>query len=67
MAKIKYQYFDANSGIGQTGPANHAIGSLDYGNSHGLRYSSPWPWIFAVGISLAMWASLGWIIWVFMR
>jgi hypothetical protein len=67
MAKIKYQYFDANSEIGQSSLANHAIGSLDYGNSHGLRYSSPWPWIFAVGISLAMWASLGWIIWVFMK
>jgi hypothetical protein len=67
MAKIKYQYFDANSGIGQTDLANHAIGSLDYGNSHGLRYSSPWPWIFAISISLAMWASIGWIIWVFVR
>jgi hypothetical protein len=67
MAKIEYQYFDANSGIGQTDLANDAFGSLDYGNSHGLRYSSPWPWIFAISISLAMWASLGWIIWVFVR
>jgi hypothetical protein len=67
MAKIKYQYFDANPGIRQIDQDNRAIGSVDYGNSHGLRYSSPWPWIFAVGVSLAMWASLGWVIWVSVR
>jgi hypothetical protein len=67
MAKTIYQYFDANPGIGKIGQANHAIRGVDYENSDRLRYSSPWPWIFALGISLAMWASLGWIIWIFTR
>jgi hypothetical protein len=67
MAKIKHEYFDANLEIGKIGQVHHAIGSVGYGNSHGLRYSSPWPWIFAICISLAMWASLGWVIWVFTR
>ncbi len=30
----------------------------------GLRYSSPWPWIFAGIISLAMWTSAAWLVWV---
>jgi hypothetical protein len=28
-----------------------------------LRYSSPWPWINAVTISLGMWGGIGWVIW----
>jgi hypothetical protein len=67
MAKIKYQYFDANPGIDKVGQSNRAIRSMDYRNTAGLRYSSPWPWIFALGISLAMWASLGWVVWASMR
>jgi hypothetical protein len=67
MAKITYQYFDANPGISKIGQTNHAIRSVDYGNTDGLRYSSPWPWIFALGISLTMWAFLGWVIWASMR
>jgi hypothetical protein len=67
MGKTIYQYFDANPGIGKIGQANHAIRGMDYENSAPLRYSSPSPWIFAIGISLAMWASLGWVIWASMR
>lgn len=29
----------------------------------GLRYSSPLPWILALGIAITMWALLAWVIW----
>lgn len=27
------------------------------------RYSSPMPWIVAIILSLALWATLGWFLW----
>jgi hypothetical protein len=33
-------------------------------NHPGLKYSSPRPWLLALSLSLAIWALLGWIIWV---
>jgi hypothetical protein len=30
---------------------------------HGIRYSSPWPWILAIVLSLMLWAMLGWYLW----
>jgi len=30
-----------------------------------IRFSSPWPWILAIVLSLALWAMLGWLIWWF--
>jgi hypothetical protein len=67
MAEIRHQYFDAQPGLFNVSQAEHTIGSVDYQSVSGLRYSSPWPWIFAGAISLAMWASLGWVIWVATR
>ena len=29
----------------------------------GLRYSSPWPWVSAIMISLLLWAGIGAAIW----
>jgi hypothetical protein len=40
---------------------------VDSGDFRLLQHSSPWPWIFATIISLAMWASLGWLVWVSVR
>jgi hypothetical protein len=37
--------------------------SAPYGPA--LRYSSPWPWVLALMISGAMWATIGWLIWKF--
>jgi hypothetical protein len=28
-----------------------------------IRYSSPWPWILAIVLSLMLWAMLGWYLW----
>ncbi len=28
-----------------------------------LRYSSPWPWVLALAISLTIWLGAAWLIW----
>jgi len=33
------------------------------GPREGLRYSSPWPWVLATVLSLALWAMFGWYLW----
>jgi hypothetical protein len=66
MVEIRRQNFDAQPGLFNVSQAERTIRSVDYQNVS-LRYSSPWPWIFAGAISLAMWASLGWVIWVSTR
>ena len=30
-----------------------------------LRYSSPWPWLFAIGISAVLWAVVAVVAWLF--
>jgi hypothetical protein len=69
MAEIKHQYFDfgVDPRVTNVGLANRAIGDVDSGDFRLLQHSSPWPWIFATIISLAMWASLGWLVWVSVR
>jgi len=29
----------------------------------GLSYSSLWPWIFAIVLSMGFWAMFGWLLW----
>jgi hypothetical protein len=70
MAELQHQFFAAGPIAGNIGPANPAIGDEDIRYIRGLRYSSPWPWIFAGVIGLAMWASLAslaWLVWVSVR
>jgi hypothetical protein len=31
--------------------------------SDGLRYSSPWPWVRAIVMSMMLWALIGWYFW----
>jgi hypothetical protein len=64
MADIKYQYRDITPAIDDINQVRQAIETL---NHPCLEYSSPWPWILATGISLAMWASLGWILWIVLK
>jgi len=28
-----------------------------------IHYSSPWPWVLAIVLSVALWALLGWFLW----
>jgi hypothetical protein len=49
--------------IRRIGQVDHAIRDSRFRSADGLRYSSPWPWTLALAVSLAMWASLAWLIW----
>ena len=58
MAETHYEYRDI-SHLNESDLSRDAIETL---NHPGLEYSSPKPWILALSLSLAMWATLGWII-----
>jgi hypothetical protein len=63
MAETHYEYRDT-SRLDESGLSGHAIEAL---NHPGLKYSSPKPWILALSVSLAMWAALGWVIWMLFK
>lgn len=63
MAETHYEYRDP-SRLDESGRSLHAIETL---NHPGLKYSSPKPWFLALGVSLAMWAALGRVIWILFK
>ena len=67
LMSVKHQYFRAGPNLGDIGQTRHAIGNPKITHFQGLRYSSPRTWIFVGAISPAMWASLGWLIWITVR
>jgi hypothetical protein len=62
MSGSIHPYLGAESTTNDAGQTKHAIGKRNGIIVRGLRYSSLWPWIFAVVISLAMWASIAWLV-----
>jgi hypothetical protein len=63
MSEFRNRYFDAHPRSKRIGPAGHVIRDARFRTTDDLRYSSAWPWISSFAISLAMWASLAWLIW----
>jgi hypothetical protein len=69
MSEFSDSYFDAKPTVRRirqvdhVRQVDHAIRDAGFRRADGLRYSSPWPWMLALAISLSMWASLGWLIW----
>ena len=63
MSEFRDRYFDAHPRSKRIGQAGHVIRDARFKTADDLRYSSPWPWIYSLAISLAMWASLAWLIW----
>lgn len=61
MSDTEPKYFVAGPAIGAIGQADHVIGEAGIRNVLALRYSSPWPWIRALAISLTMWAVVAWL------
>jgi hypothetical protein len=45
--------------------ADLAVTKIMVGNDLALRYSPPWPWVFALAISITMWTVISWLIWRF--
>jgi hypothetical protein len=62
MSEFEPKYFDAGPAISAIGQADYAIGDAGIRNVPSLRYSSPWPWIRALTISITMWAFLAWLV-----
>ncbi len=62
MSEFRNRYFDAHPRSKRIGPASHVIRDARF-RTPDLRYSSAWPWISSFAISLAIWASLAWLIW----
>jgi len=58
MDGFKHRYLDVGSMFGTIDRAYGRHEHIDIGNVPGLRYSSPWPWVLALGISLPMWTGL---------
>jgi hypothetical protein len=63
MSGLSQPFFDAHQRGRRIGQVDHPIRDAKLRTTHGPRYSSPWPWISALAITLAMWASLAWLIW----
>jgi len=63
MPMSKPQCFDAQSTIHDGDQTADAIGIAEHENTESLRYSSPWPWMLALSISLSMWTLMAWLIW----
>jgi hypothetical protein len=64
MDGFKHRFLDAGQTFRATDRANDRREhmNIDIGNVPDLRYSSPWPWVLALGISLSMWAGLVWMV-----
>jgi hypothetical protein len=64
MNGLKHQFLDLGStrGAVKLGYGLHQHMDINIGTVPGLRYSSPWPWVLALGISLSMWAALVWLV-----
>ena len=67
MSEFEHQYLGTDSGVGNVSHANCPTDHAECTNVRSLRYSSPWPWIVAIVISLSMWASVAGLIWVVVR
>ncbi|KRR03161.1 hypothetical protein CQ10_38830 [Bradyrhizobium valentinum] len=60
MSESKFGYFGARSTISVVDQADYVIGTKAR-RGPGLRHSSPWPWIYALAISISMWAIIAWL------
>ena len=73
MHGVKHRYLDTRPETGTIDRAHDRRGrvadrklrDLEIAHPPGLRYSSPWPWVLALGISLSMWAGLAWLVRLF--
>ena len=74
MDGFKHRYLDARQAARVVDRAydrvgrnrtNDPLGHDEIVNAPSLKYSSPWPWALALGVSLSMWAGLVWLVRLF--
>jgi hypothetical protein len=64
MVKSEHRYRDTSSDEDRVTPQAFTAESATPAGSP-LRYSSPWPWIRALAIGIALWSGILWLIWHF--
>jgi hypothetical protein len=64
MEEIGHQYRKLTHAIDEASSVQHGIESLHQAD---LRYSSPKPWILALGLSLALWAAIAGVLWALFK
>jgi hypothetical protein len=62
MSEFSKPYFNTGRTVRRSRRVDPAIRRAGSRTAAGLRYSSPWPWMLALAISLITWASLAWLI-----
>jgi hypothetical protein len=60
-------YFDFNHNLVKFDHVGQATELRADGSVPGLRYSPPWPWVLAICISLAIWATSACAVWILIR
>ena len=63
MADKQYEFLESELSQGITNSA-FGRGDIGVGTGSSLRFSSPWPWVRAVVVSLLLWAGLAMLIWI---
>jgi uncharacterized membrane protein YbhN (UPF0104 family) len=64
VEKGSYHYHKLAHAVDDAGRVHHGMETL---NEAKLRYSSPRPWIVALGLSVALWAALACVLWTLFK
>jgi hypothetical protein len=65
MSALKHHYLPHQTALPSEGSSIQLTRETSATHGPALRYSSPWPWVLALMISCAMWATIGWLVWNF--
>ncbi len=60
MSALKHRYLDVwpTRSVKQKPALGVSVARTD----PALRYSSPWPWVLGLSISIPIWAGVGWLL-----
>ena len=62
MSDEKYDFSDQDLSRGLSDNA-YRLQKIGSATAAGVRYSSPWPWVRAIVISLLLWSGIAALIW----
>jgi hypothetical protein len=65
MSALKHRYSEVWSTLSARRRVEFEVPVAGVETTPTLRYSSPWPWVLAVTVSLFMWAGVAWLVWFF--
>jgi hypothetical protein len=66
MSTLKHQRSVTWLPPGQIEKSSYELaGAAKTPNGPALRYSSPWPWVLALALSITIWLAAAWLFWTF--